>query len=445
MNAMTKTKYAVIGMGKTGVSCAEYLDQLGESFLWFDTRDDVAGIDALQQRFPQVEFFTGELDSAQLQRAASLVVSPGVAIATPAIKAAGEAGCELIGDIELFARAISKPVVAITGSNAKSTVTTLVGEMARACGYKVGVGGNIGLPVLEMLKQDAEIDLYVLELSSFQLETTHSLRPLAATILNISDDHLDRYENLAHYITSKQRIYKNAQTCVVNRDDAATFPAVDGAHMVHFGLTAPNHSDDAGLITSYDGEWFAVGDQQLLKATDTHLAGRHNQANIAACFAIAEACGWDLETCARAVAEFRGLRHRCEFVRELAGVRYYNDSKGTNIGATVAAINGLAQGANVVLIAGGEGKGADFSQLAPVVDRAVKQLILIGRDAELINEACKGRAVMAASLADAVNKARELARAGDVVLLSPACASFDMFKGYDDRGLQFVDCVERLA
>lgn len=437
----------VIGMGKTGLSCMRFLCARGERPLWFDTRPEPPGLAGIRDEFPDIALHCGPLDAALLCGAQEIVVSPGVSVLEPALVAAAKAGVALIGDIELFVRATAKPVIAITGSNAKSTVTTLVGEMAAACGLRAGVGGNLGTPVLDMLAQDADTDCYVLELSSFQLETTYSLRAAVAVILNVSEDHMDRYADLSGYVQAKQRIHAGASNIVINRADHWTRPVTAGAASLwSFGL------DDGGEravgVRDSSGErWLVHGDGVLLlRVAEIRIAGQHNLANVAAAFAIALAAGWNAQACAEAVRRFTGLAHRCQWVAEKHGVRYYNDSKGTNIGATLAAIEGLASDRNIVLIAGGDGKGADFTQLAPAAQRFVKQLVLIGRDAGQIAAACSDvPQVRANSMLDAVQRAQQCASAGDVVLLSPACASFDMFSGYDDRGRQFCAAVEALA
>lgn len=439
----------VIGMGKTGLSCARYLQARGEKFIWLDTRAEPPQFAELQREFSGVDMRCGELDAGLLSDAAEIVVSPGVSVQEPALQKAASAGVSLVGDIELFVRATSKPVIAITGSNAKSTVTTLLGEMATAWGLRPGVGGNLGTPVLDMLADDANLDCYVLELSSFQLETTHSLKACAAVILNVSDDHMDRYDSLDAYADAKQRIYRHAQNVVINRADAMTHLREPAQQMLwSFGLDAGD-KNSIGIKMIAGENWLVRdGETPIMRVADVRLAGKHNLANVTAAFALAAAAGWKLDACVDVVKVFAGLPHRCQWVAEKNGVRFYNDSKGTNIGATIAAIEGLVDAArkNIVLIAGGDGKGAEFSQLAPAVLACVKVLVLIGRDAGLIAKACQGvLQVVATSMSDAVQKARDNAVSGDVVLLSPACASFDMFAGYDDRGRQFCAAVEALA
>ncbi len=437
---------AVIGMGKTGLSCARFLQNCGENFSWFDTRANPPGLIDIGKLFPDVDFYCGSLDATLLCNASEIIVSPGVSVMEPALQAAIKAGVPVVGDIELFVRSTTRPIIAITGSNAKSTVTTLVGEMAAVCGLHPGVGGNLGTPVLDMLADDEKNDCYILELSSFQLETTFSLQAEVATVLNVSEDHMDRYSSLHDYTLAKQRIYNNAKHIIFNRADSLTYPQSIGlSQLFSFGLDGGG-DNGVGIAERQGESWLVYGaDVELIRAKDIRIAGSHNLANVAAAFAIAVAAGWDVAACADAVREFKGLSHRCQWVAEKNSVQFYNDSKGTNIGATVAAIEGLGKGKNVVLIAGGDGKGSDFSQLAPVVQRHVRQLVLIGRDAEKIAAACEGiKQVRASSMIDAVQKSQKAAIAGDVVLLSPACASFDMFDGYDDRGRQFCAAVEAL-
>lgn len=439
---------AIIGMGKTGLSCARFLQSQGENFSWFDTRDVPPGLSDIGALFPDADFYCGELDAAILCAASEIIASPGVSVMEPALQSAISAGVSVIGDIELFVRATKKPIIAITGSNAKSTVTTLVGDMASACGLRAGVGGNLGTPVLDMLLDDEKNDCYVLELSSFQLETTFSLQAEVATILNISDDHMDRYNSLHDYTRAKHTIYGDARHVIFNRDDHLTYPAADASgQQWSFGIDVGNQENQIGVVRCDGDSWLACGaDIKLIRTSDIGVAGKHSIVNVAAAFSIARAAGWNLLACADAVRRFKGLLHRCQWVTEKNGVNFYNDSKGTNVGATVAAIDGLAGGKNIVLIAGGEGKGADFSQLNPVVQRHVKQLVLIGRDAEKIAAACIGvPQVRAQSMIDAVEKSQKLSVSGDVVLLSPACASFDMFDGYEDRGRQFCAAVEALV
>lgn len=379
--ALTEGVSVIIGLGKTGWSCARFLQAQGEPFVMMDTRNNPSQQQLFSAAFPGVALQCGELSAAALCRAKRVIVSPGVAVSHPAIAAAAAAGVPVLGDIELFAQAVARPVVAITGSNAKSTVTTLVGEMARAVGMRVAVGGNLGEPALNLLN-DNDVDCYVLELSSFQLETTQSLAPQVATILNISEDHMDRYATVADYMAAKQRIYRSARHCVVNRADVCTQPDVLTETAWSFGLdVGGRHSVGVRLL---DGEeWLVLhGQQPLMLTRDIRMPGRHNVENVAAALAMAAAMGWSLPACVDAVKCFPGLPHRCQWVDEKQAVQFYNDSKGTNVGATIAAIRGLAAPQpHIVLIAGGDGKGADFRALAPTVKQHVRHLVLIGRDA----------------------------------------------------------------
>ena len=436
----------VIGLGRTGWSCARFLQAIQRPFLVMDTREEPPTLDEFRTTFPGVQVVCGGLDEGLLLLADEIIVSPGVATSHPLLQLAASRGVPLVGDIDLFARHTIRPVVAITGSNAKSTVTTLVGEMAKSAGIRVAVGGNLGTPVLDLL-DDARHDWYVLELSSFQLETTRSLKAKVAAILNISDDHMDRYDSQQAYVSAKQRIYRGAENVVYNRADTLTFPQSDSdvVHSWSFGLDGACERG-VGLGSHESSSALCVDDRFLCNVVDVLLPGKHNLENVAASLAIVLAAGWPLLGCIEALKTFRGLPHRCEWVMDKQGVKFYNDSKGTNIGATIAAIKGLAGSSkNVVLLAGGDGKGADFSALAPCVDEHVKKLVLIGRDAERIAAACsKTESIVVDSLDEAVRQAAIAASMGDIVLLSPACASFDMFTGYDDRGRQFCRAVELL-
>ena len=435
----------VVGLGKTGLSCVRYLSGTGRDIAVADSRQNPPGLDALKAGWPDVPVYLGDFDAGLFARFNELVVSPGISIADPAIAGAAQKGAVIRGDIDLFAEAADAPIIAITGSNGKTTVTTLVGEMARAAGRKVQVGGNIGTPALDLLGQGA--DLYVLELSSFQLETTAELNALVATVLNVSDDHMDRYADKMAYFQAKQRIYRGCRNAIVNLDDALSTPmARDNLKFVCFGFNRVN-PDTFSTRDDERGTWITFGFDNLVLASELNLIGQHNLSNVMAALALGHAGGLPMEPMLQVAREFRGLPHRCEFIRQLGGVDYVNDSKGTNVGATVAAIASLApEQGKVVLIAGGDGKGADFSPLATPVAKHCRAVVLIGRDAHAIAGVLPDDTVvvMADSLASAVADARELAHEGDRVLLSPACASLDMFRDYNDRGDQFRTLVEAL-
>lgn len=432
----------IVGLGRTGLACVRHLAALRAHCVVLDTRAEPPGLAALRAELPELEVHLGPLDAGRLCSAGRIVLSPGVALAEPAVAAARAAGVPVLGDIELFARAARAPVLAVTGSNGKSTVTTLLGAMARRAGRRVRVGGNLGPPALDLLGEPAP-EFYILELSSFQLETTASLEPLVATVLNISVDHMDRYATAQDYRRAKARIFHGHGIQVLNRDD----PVVAALHRpgrttIGFGLGVP-HAGDFGLRQRNGRAWLARGRRVLLPAAELRIAGRHNIANALAALALGAAAGFDEQAMGAALRDFEGLAHRCRLVAERDGVRWYNDSKGTNLGATLAAIEGIGEDSPVVLIAGGEGKGADFRPLAEALRRHGRGLVLIGRDAPLIETAVGGATpvVRARNLGEAVAQARVLARCGDSVVLSPACASFDMFANFEQRGERFEAAV----
>jgi UDP-N-acetylmuramoylalanine--D-glutamate ligase len=433
----------VVGLGQTGLSVAQYLAAKGLNFKVADSRIDPPGKEALSTLGVQVQTEFGEFTPEFFAEADCLVVSPGIAISTPIIKAAAKRGAEVIGDIELFVQEAKAPIIAITGSNGKSTVTTLVGLMAEAAGWTAYAGGNLGTPALDFLNQPVP-DVYVMELSSFQLETTQSLKAKAATVLNVSEDHMDRYDSYADYAAAKQVVYQGCDVAVFNRDDALVMAMPYEGQRVTFGLDAPQSPHDYGIKVLDHVSWLAKGDQLLMPTTQMKLPGLHNAANALASLALGEALGLPLDAMLKAIREFKGLSHRTQWVRELKGITYYDDSKGTNVGATLAALAGMPN--KTVLIAGGQGKGADFSHLGEVLERKARALILMGEDRLKIAAVAEGRCpyVFVTSMTEAVQQAAKLAQAGDNVLLSPACASFDMFKNYGHRGDMFVQAVLEL-
>lgn len=435
----------VVGLGKTGLSCVRYLRKRGYTVAVNDTRENPPGLDELKKDYPEVTVSLGRLDKDLLLSAKEIVASPGISVNEPELLAARvEGGVPVVGDIELFAREVTVPVVAITGSNAKSTVTTLVGEMAANSGLNVGVGGNLGTPVLDMLLEGSK-DIYVLELSSFQLETTFSLKPAVATVLNVSEDHMDRYASMVEYHQAKHRIFRGCKHYVVNRDDPLTAPLMpEETGKSRFGLARPD-LNDFGVLTVDGQQFLAKGNDVIMPVAELQIFGEHNVANALAALAIGEAAGLSREAMVRTLREFTGLKHRCQLVTKRQDVAWYNDSKGTNVGATLAAINGLgaAISGKIILIAGGVGKGQDFSPLDRPMQSYGKCLILIGEDGDKIAAVIDASVPRqyASTLREAVMMAAALAEGGDAVLLSPACASFDMFKNYEDRGNQFADLV----
>ncbi len=437
----------VVGLGKSGMSLVRFLANRGTSFAVADTRENPPELATLKRDYPHVEVRCGELDVEFLCRADELYVSPGLALATPALQAAAARGVKLSGDIELFARNAKAPIVAISGSNAKSTVTTLVGEMAAAAGKRVAVGGNLGTPALDLLADDVE--LYVLELSSFQLETTDQLNAEVATVLNVSEDHMDRYSGLPAYHLAKHRIFRGARQVVVNRQDALTRPLMgEGLPCWTFGLNKPDFKA-FGLREENGEKYLAFQFDNLMPVRELKIRGAHNQANALAALALGHAVGLPFEAMLESLRTFAGLAHRCQWLRERDGVTWYDDSKATNVGAALAAIEGLGAdiAGKLVLVAGGDGKGADFSALRAPVAAHCRAVVLLGRDAERLAEAL-GDAVpliRVKTLEEAVQQCTALAEVGDSVLLSPACASLDMFKNFEERGRLFAQAVEALS
>jgi len=435
----------VVGLGVTGLSCARYLYRRRLEFSVLDTRDEPPGLEALRREMPDVPVYAGSYPADLLSSADELVVSPGIALDAPLITDALAAGATLQGDIDLFVREAAAPVVGITGSNAKSTVTELLGQMARDAGLRVGVGGNLGTPALDLL--DDATELYVLELSSFQLERAGTLGLEVATVLNISADHLDRHGDLPRYHQAKHAIFRGCRKAVVNRDDPLTVPLLaDEVPVISWTMRQPE-LNGFGLRDIDGRDMLCRGFGPLLPSGEVGLPGRHNVANALAALALGYAAGLPLPGMCETLRRFKGLPHRCEVVADVGGVRYIDDSKGTNTGATQAALSGLGGFRDIVLIAGGQGKGADFNSLRPAVERHCKALVLIGEDASQLEQALGDVApsIRASSMEEAVRAAAQLAGAGDTVLLSPACASFDMFSGYAARGRAFAAAVKTLG
>jgi len=443
-DARDNRPYAVIvGLGATGLSCARYLRSRGWRLAVTDTRErppQLAALTALDARIP---VHLGGLDATLLEGALCLIASPGLPLAGPFFAEAERRGLAIVGDVELFARAVEAPVVGVTGTNGKSTVTTLIARMAERAGVKVRVGGNLGPPALELLSPGTE--LYVLELSSYQLETAPSLHCRAATVLNVSADHLDRYDSLAGYAAAKARIFARCDTAVINLDDPLVVAMPRAApRTLSFSLRASVGADYA--LAQEQGEWWLTrAGAPLLRAADLGIRGAHNAANALAALALGEALALPLTAMLDELRSFKGLPHRSQWIAEVKGVAYIDDSKGTNVGATLAAVAGMP--GPVVLIAGGEGKSQDFAPLAAACRGKVRHVVLIGRDAPLIARSLAGVCPIecCTTLPQAVQAAARAARAGDTVLLSPACASFDMFRDYAHRGAVFVEAVQELA
>jgi UDP-N-acetylmuramoylalanine--D-glutamate ligase len=447
-------KVLVLGLGETGRSALRWLAKQGAILSAADSRDNPPNMDDLIRRMSQVTYHTGQFKREVLLNAELIVISPGVSLNDPAVQVAIKQGIPVIGDVELFAQYRSKnvKVIGITGSNGKTTVTTLVGEICKEAGLKTIVAGNIGLPVLDALQMETP-DIYVLELSSFQLETTSSLHLDAATVLNVCEDHMDRYASVAGYAAAKARILAHAKVAVLNRDDLITV-AMRSENAVTFGLNTAPTAKDLGLIDEAGVQYLSSGQRKLCKTSELKISGLHNVANALAAAGLCAAVGIEKIAIAHALRDFKGLPHRVEWVANIDDIDFYDDSKGTNVGATCAAILGMTKNVNgyykpqkVVLIAGGDGKGQDFTPLAPALQANSHAVVLIGRDAPII-EAVLAKINIpiyhALDLPEAVKIAKKVAKAGDAVLLSPACASFDMFKNYVHRAEVFVEAVKQL-
>ncbi len=433
----------IVGLGRSGLSCAQFLAQQGESVAVTDSRISPPGLAVLHETLPDVPVFVGGFDAAAFDAAQRLIISPGVSLQEPLIQKALARGAEVTGDIALFASSAQAPIAAITGSNGKSTVTMLLTEMAARSGKRVLVGGNIGIPALALLAQPVP-DLYVLELSSFQLETATAVNAAVATVLNISEDHMDRYDDLASYGKAKQAIFNGAKSQVLNRDDPRVVSMAAECKKVRwFTLNSP-HEGEYGLCEWAGEQWLSCGQQRLMPAADVRMVGRANLANVLAALAMGDALGLERSAMIDALREFTGLPHRCQFIANRKGVDWYNDSKATNVGATLAAINGFD--GPLVLIAGGQGKGADFAPLQTVSDK-LKAMVVMGEEGGKIASLLQGIVPCqhAKTMEEAVQMASKLVEPGEQVLLSPACASFDMFEGFEARGEAFAGAVRRLS
>ena len=459
-------KRMIIGMGQTGLSCARFLIAKGLPFDLCDTRDYLPNQADIAAEFVDSKVFNGELDGKLLAGYQELIVSPGISISEPAIRFACQQGSLIRGDVDIFAEYVNKPVIGITGSNGKSTVTTLVGDILTAAGHKPAVCGNIGTPVLEVLLNDDDYLCYVIELSSFQLETTHHLAAEVACVLNLTEDHMDRYDSMVAYHQAKHRIFQGCRSVVINREDSLTQPLVsDSMPKRSFGMqftdnyegarnqySIANQEIDGRCHGSDSQEYLMYQQQRIFPVAELKIKGRHNQLNALAAIALIESLPASFavptEQLTQVLSRFSGLPHRCAWVVEHEGIEYFNDSKGTNVGSTLAAIEGLAtnEEKNIILIAGGVGKDQDFSPLADVCRQSVKQAVLFGRDASVIAADLKQSTdiVLKETLEQALQQANDRAQKGDIVLFSPACASFDQFENYVKRGEIFEQLVSDL-
>ncbi len=436
LNEIKNKQITVLGLGVTGLGIVRFLLSHGLAPKVVDSRATPPGIDWLKEHAPNLDTHFGNLDDAELCSSNMIIISPGLSLKIPAVANAINAGVEVIGDVELFARINTKPVVAVTGSNGKSTVVTLAYEVLKEAGYKVALGGNIGTAVLDLLNDD--FDVYVLELSSFQLDTTTSLKPVSATVLNVSEDHLDRYDSYQAYIDSKLSIYDGAELIVVNADDIQTHPVERGTTpLISFGAQQGDYH-----LAQHNGEThFMLKGDTFLPVDTLAVVGKHNYLNTLAVMALLSPFEVSKAQYKNALGQFNGLAHRCQFVAELNGVKYFNDSKATNVGATIAAIDSLASdGENLIVIAGGDAKGADLNALKPYIEQHVKALICFGKDASDL-AAITNKSYLTNNMEEAVALANVLSSTGNIVLLAPACASIDMYNNYMQRGDDFIQCV----
>lgn len=436
----------IVGLGKTGLSCVRYLSKQGLNIAVIDSRLEPPELTSFNDEFILVPAYLGEIKKEVLLAAEQVVLSPGISLQEENIKQAIANGIPVIGDVELFCQQANAPIIAISGSNGKSTVTTLVAEMTHNAGLKTCVGGNLGTPVLDLLNE-ATPDVYVLELSSFQLETTFSLNAHASAVLNVSPDHMDRYASLEDYANAKNKIYSGQGVMVVNKDDAIVNAMTDASRKsISFSLDKPQ-DNNFGLIKESDDVFLCHGKEKIINQNELLIKGEHNMANALAAMALADSINVPKQAMIETLKTFKGLEHRCQLVKTINNVHWYNDSKATNVGACVASIKGLCETGKIILIAGGDSKGADLSGLKPIVKQYVKNVLLLGVDAKKIKEVI-GSDVSCEFVSDmdeAVVKASQCAESGDQVLLAPACASLDMYKNYQERGGVFVSAVNALG
>ncbi|GJM04343.1 MAG: UDP-N-acetylmuramoylalanine--D-glutamate ligase [marine bacterium B5-7] len=435
----------IVGLGKTGLSCVRYLLAKGLNIAVTDSRLDPPGLSTLKTEFNSVPVFLDGINAEVLLKSEQIILSPGVSLNNAAIKEAIANGIPVFGDIELFCQSAKAPIIAISGSNGKSTVTTLVAEMTVQAGLKTCVGGNLGTPALELLNEDNP-DLYVLELSSFQLETTFSLSAHASVVLNVSPDHMDRYANADEYANAKKKIYSGTGLMVINQDDPVVKAMeAKSRKIISFTLGKPE-KNNFGIIQDNGEAWLCHGNDKIIKQDELGIKGEHNVANALAAMALAHSVNVPVAAMAETLKNFFGLEHRCQRVATINKVEWFNDSKATNVGACIASIKGLCTHGKIILIAGGDSKGADLSSLSPIIKQHVKYVLLLGIDAKKIAEVIDSeiKRDFVADMDEAVNIAKNVAMAGEVVLLAPACASLDMYENYQQRGNAFVAAVNAL-
>lgn len=445
LSQLQNKRIVVLGLGLTGMSFVRFLSAQGFDFAVMDSRENVVDENLFTKLYPNVKLIQGHWSQEHIASAEILLVSPGINLNIDEIKHSISSSCQVWGDVELYCRLTETPAVAVTGSNGKSTVVSLLDHIGHQLGYKTQLGGNVGVPVLDTI--DEQPELLIMELSSFQLETMTSMRAIAATMLNLSDDHLDRHETMDNYGHIKRRIYQQCEMAIFNRDDSCTY--IDQStskpnHITSIGSDKPAMGE-FGLDNNQGETWLFYGVTPLIALNKLPIAGVHNALNCLAVLALGHSIGWNIEDMVSVLPSFTGLPHRCQVVVSQDDIVWINDSKATNVGACIAAINGLAPSMNanqqLILIAGGEGKGADFSELSKPFSEYVDRLITLGKDGQTI-AALHNNCIQVSSIEQAVNQARQEAKSGDIVLLSPACASIDMFKNFVERGEAFVKAVQ---
>ena len=435
----------IVGLGKTGLSCFRYLSNQGLNVAITDSREEPPELLELKAEFESASVYLGQINEQVLLASDQIILSPGVSLDNKSIKLSIENNIPVFGDIELFCQKAQAPIIAVSGSNGKSTVTTIVAEMTRLAGLKTYVGGNIGIPALDLLS-DSTPDLYVLELSSFQLETTYSLNAHASVVLNVSPDHMDRYSSLKDYVNTKKRIYSGQGLMVLNKDEEYIHSIIDSKRdTIYFSLGAPE-GENFGLINHNNEVWLSQGNEKIINKNQLKIKGEHNISNALAAMALAGAVNVPTNIMADVLKNFTGLEHRCQLVREIDNVSWYNDSKATNVGACIASITGLCELGNIILIAGGDSKGADLSGLNPIVKKYIKRVFLFGIDANKLADVM-GSDVdkeFVNNMNEAVKGASKIADPDDIVLLAPACSSLDMYKNYQQRGDAFISAIDAL-
>ena len=436
----------IVGLGKTGLSCFRYLSNQGLNVAITDSREEPPELLELKAEFESASVYLGQINEQVLLASDQIILSPGVSLDNKSIKLSIENNIPVFGDIELFCQKAQAPIIAVSGSNGKSTVTTIVAEMTRLAGLKTYVGGNIGIPALDLLS-DSSPDLYVLELSSFQLETTYSLNAHASVVLNVSPDHMDRYLSLKDYANTKKRIYSGQGLMVLNKDEEYIHSIIDSKRdTIYFSLGAPE-GENFGLINHNNEVWLSQGNEKIINKNQLKIKGEHNISNALAAMALAGAVNVPTNIMADVLKNFTGLEHRCQLVREIDNVSWYNDSKATNVGACIASITGLCELGNIILIAGGDSKGADLSGLNPIVKKYIKRVFLFGIDANKLADVM-GSDVdkeFVNNMNEAVKGASKIADSDDIVLLAPACSSLDMYKNYQQRGDAFISAIDALS